>query len=228
MTATTRRFSPATPLRKRAFDLVLAALVLALLWPLFLAIAVAIVLGSPGPVLYRGGRVGKDGRQFGLYKFRTMRADAEQLLANLSDLNRGGPYMIRIPNDPRVTRVGRWLRRHNLDELPQVINVVRGEMSFIGPRPQAPDEVARYNNRQRRRLQVLPGITGLWQVTARHSTDFDDWVRLDLQYIDAWSFWLDLKISWRTAGVLLFGSDIEVLDRQDADLGTEGPNVQSP
>jgi lipopolysaccharide/colanic/teichoic acid biosynthesis glycosyltransferase len=198
------------PLRKRAFDLLMASLILALTWVLFLAIAVAIVLDSRGPVLYKACRAGKDDRPFTLYKFRTMRADAEQLLAELSRLNEGGPYMIRIPNDPRVTRVGRWLRRHNLDER---------------PRPQAPDEVARYNDYQRRRLEVLPGITGLWQVSARHSTNFDDWVRLDLRYIDNWSFWLDLKICWRTARMLLFGSKIEGQAQQEADFQTDRPNV---
>jgi lipopolysaccharide/colanic/teichoic acid biosynthesis glycosyltransferase len=133
-----------------------------------------------------------------MYKFRTMCADAERLLPQLAHRNLGGAYMIKIPGDPRVTRVGRFLRHTSLDELPQLINVLRGEMSLVGPRPQAPNEVALYTPHQRRRLHVLPGITGLWQVTARDNPSFDEWVRLDLAYIEHWSLWLDLRILART------------------------------
>ncbi len=183
---------------KRLLDLGLTTLALALTWPLWLLIAAVIKLDSPGPVLFRSTRVGRQGRHFTMYKFRTMSVDAEALLPQIAHLNLGGPYMIKIPNDPRVTRVGRFLRRSGLDELPQLWHVLRGEMSLVGPRPQAPHEVALYTPHQRRRLAAVPGLTGLWQVTARDNPSFDEWVRLDLEYIDHWSLGLDLRIMWRT------------------------------
>jgi lipopolysaccharide/colanic/teichoic acid biosynthesis glycosyltransferase len=185
---------------KRALDFGLAAGGLVLTAPFWAVIALLIRRDSPGPVLFRTTRVGRAGRPFTMYKFRTMHVDAEAQLASLADRNLGGPYMIKIPDDPRVTRLGRILRRTSLDELPQLLNVLRGEMSLVGPRPQAPNEVALYTPHQRRRLAVLPGITGLWQVTARHSPSFDEWVRLDLAYIDGWSLGLDLRILVRTIG----------------------------
>ncbi len=190
--------SRAAYLGKRALDFVLATLGLGLTAPIWAALAVLIRADSAGPVFFRARRVGQDGRPFTMYKFRTMAVDAEQRLAALAAQNLGGPYMIKIPDDPRVTRVGRMLRRSGLDELPQLVNVLRGEMSLVGPRPQAPNEVALYTAQQRRRLSALPGITGLWQVTARDSPSFEEWVRLDLAYIDSWSMGLDLRILART------------------------------
>jgi lipopolysaccharide/colanic/teichoic acid biosynthesis glycosyltransferase len=128
--------------------------------------------------------------------------NADKMLSKIQHLNNGGAYMIKISEDPRVTSVGRFLRRHSIDELPQLWNVLNGDMNLVGPRPQAPNEVALYNNRQRRRLEVLPGMTGLWQVTARDSTDFDEWVRLDIEYIDNWSLGLDVRILLKTIQVV--------------------------
>src|SRR5205823_5914482 len=148
---------------KRTIDIVMAVALLVLLAPLMLLAVVAIRLESPGPVFYDRVRVGKDGRPFVMYKLRTMTADAEQRLADLQHLNHGGPHMIKIADDPRVTRVGKLLRATSIDELPQLLNVLKGEMSLVGPRPQTPNEVALYTGEQRLRLVVKPGITGLWQ-----------------------------------------------------------------
>jgi lipopolysaccharide/colanic/teichoic acid biosynthesis glycosyltransferase len=192
-----------TPLVKRTVDVVVAAVGLIALAPLLLLIALLIRLDSPGPVIFRQRRVGRGGMPFKMYKFRTMRANAEALLSALQDRNQGGDQLIRIPDDPRVTRVGHWLRRIGLDELPQLINVLMGNMSLIGPRPQTASEVILYSEHQRRRLEVLPGISGLWQVTSRHDPSFDKWVQLDLVYIDRWSFLLDLRIALKTPWAML-------------------------
>jgi lipopolysaccharide/colanic/teichoic acid biosynthesis glycosyltransferase len=148
-----------------------------------------------------------------MYKFRTMCVDAEARLPQLAHLNAGGSRLIRIDNDPRVTRLGSFLRRTSLDELPQLVNVVRGEMSLVGPRPQSPDEVALYSEHQRERLAVPPGMTGLWQVTARDDPRFDEWIRLDLQYIRQWSLGLDLKILLKTPAVM-----VRTVSRSTGDL----------
>ena len=198
------------PRFKRVMDFALATIGLVVFAVVFPFLAFLVRVDSKGPVLYKAQRVGRGGRVFTMYKLRTMIADAENSLEGLRDQNLGGKYMIKIPNDPRVTRVGRWLRNTGLDELPQLINVLRGEMSVIGPRPQAPDEVALYTAKQRRRLEVRPGITGLWQVTARNNPSFDEWVRLDLEYIDSRSLALDLSILFRTAIVMLRREDLEV------------------
>jgi lipopolysaccharide/colanic/teichoic acid biosynthesis glycosyltransferase len=188
---------------KRTVDVVLSLLLLIAASPLMLAVAIGVRLDSSGPAIFRQRRVGIDGRQFTMLKFRSMADDAEQRLAGLAHLNTGGSHMIRIPSDPRVTRLGAFLRRSSLDELPQLVNVLRGEMSLVGPRPQSPNEVALYSPRQQRRLSVRPGMTGLWQVTARDDPSFAEWVRLDLDYIQHWSLGLDLKILLRTPGVVL-------------------------
>lgn len=188
---------------KRIFDFVMAIALLILLSPLLLLIAAVVRFDSNGPAIFRQIRVGRGGRQFVFYKFRTMVANAEEILPSLQHLNSGGPMMIRIPNDPRVTRLGRILRKTGLDELPQLINVITGEMSLVGPRPQDTKEVALYNEYQRQRLLALPGITGLWQVSANQHTDFNLWVHLDLEYIRRRSFWFDLKILSQTLIVLL-------------------------
>lgn len=188
---------------KRTFDLIVATCLLTLTLPILSAAAIAIRLDSHGPVIFRPRRVGCHGQTFTMYKLRTMFADAEARLAQLSDRNLGGQRLIRIPDDPRITRVGRVLRSTSIDELPQLLNVIKGEMSLVGPRPQAPDEVALYSETERMRLGVRPGITGLWQVRARQSSDFADWVRYDLEYIERWSLWLDLGIVFRTPLTIL-------------------------
>jgi exopolysaccharide biosynthesis polyprenyl glycosylphosphotransferase len=191
---------------KEIFDRVVALVALVALSPLLAAVAVAIRLDSPGPVLFVQERVGLRKRKFRLYKFRTMVVDAEARRGELEKLNeRSGP-VFKIRHDPRITRVGRWLRRFSIDELPQLWNVLVGEMSFIGPRPPLSTEVARYEDWQRRRLSMKPGISGLWQVAGRgRDIAFAEWVRLDLEYIDNWSLGLDFRILLRTVPVVIFG-----------------------
>jgi len=198
---------------KRSMDIILAGLGLILALPLMVAIALAIKLESPGPVIFKTTRVGRRGKPFTMYKFRSMRSNAEEVLKEIIHLNEGGPYMIKIRNDPRVTWVGHILRRTSLDELPQLVNVLKGEMSLVGPRPQAPNEVALYNAHQHRRLEAVPGITGLWQVTARDNPSFDEWVRLDLEYIENWSLGLELQILLRTALSVITGRGGRVQSR---------------
>jgi exopolysaccharide biosynthesis polyprenyl glycosylphosphotransferase len=193
-------------LLKAAFDRAMAALALILLAPMFAAIAIAIRVDDRGPVFFRQTRVGKDGRTFGVYKFRTMVVDAEQRKAELEALNEGSGVLFKIRQDPRVTRAGNWLRRWSLDELPQLINVVAGDMSLVGPRPALPAEAVRYGEHMRRRLVVKPGITGLWQVSGRSDLPWEEAVRLDLRYVENWSFALDLQILWKTWSAVVRGS----------------------
>ncbi|MDQ6898000.1 MAG: sugar transferase [Candidatus Dormibacteraeota bacterium] len=188
---------------KRTIDVVFAIVMLALLSPFLAVIAVAIRLDSKGPVLFIQSRVGLRGREFKMLKFRTMCQHAERLLPGLAHLNRGGAHLIRIEHDPRVTRVGGVLRHTSLDELPQLVNVIKGDMSLVGPRPQAPHEVALYSSRERRRLSVPAGMTGLWQITGRDSPSFEEWVRRDLEYIERWNLGLDLQILLRTPFTIL-------------------------
>jgi exopolysaccharide biosynthesis polyprenyl glycosylphosphotransferase len=183
---------------KAVVDRVGAAALLVLSVPLLLVVAGWIRLDSPGPVLFRQVRVGKDGQEFAMYKFRTMYLDAEARLAELRHLNEQDGVLFKIRNDPRVTRVGRWLRRLSLDELPQLVNVLRGQMSLVGPRPPLPEEVAGYPDDAHRRLAVRPGMTGLWQVSGRSDLSWDEAVRLDLRYVENWSLSLDLVIMLRT------------------------------
>lgn len=188
---------------KRALDIALALTLLVLLAPVMALAAIAIKLDSAGPVCFNRVRTGKDGASFTMYKFRTMHADAEARLARLQHLNAGGAHMIKIANDPRVTRVGKILRASSIDELPQLLNVLTGEMSLVGPRPQTPEEVALYTDEQRRRLVVKPGITGLWQVRDRHNPSFEQWIYWDLTYVAEWSLWLDLRIAGATIAMIL-------------------------
>ena len=171
-------------------------------------IALLIKFTSPGPVLFRQQRSGINGRPFTLYKFRTMVTNAEQLKHELAAMNEMTGPVFKVTNDPRVTRVGKFLRKYSLDELPQLYNVLRGEMSLVGPRPLPVDEVKRFNDlAHRRRLSVKPGLTCLWQVSGRNNVcDFRDWVRLDLEYIDNWSLWLDIGILWRTLPAVFAGT----------------------
>jgi exopolysaccharide biosynthesis polyprenyl glycosylphosphotransferase len=183
---------------KGVFDKVAAAVALVLLGPLLLAIAVAIRFEDGGPVLFSQVRVGKDGRLFRLYKFRTMVPDAEQRKATLASHNEGAGVLFKMRKDPRVTRIGAWLRRWSLDELPQFINVLLGPMSLVGPRPALPEEAVKYGHLVRRRLVVRPGITGLWQIHGRSDLTWEEAVRLDLRYVENWSLALDLLILWKT------------------------------
>jgi exopolysaccharide biosynthesis polyprenyl glycosylphosphotransferase len=191
---------------KSGFDKVLALSALVLTAPLLVTVAVAIRLHDGGPALFRQTRVGKDGRMFTVYKFRTMVADAEKLKAQLAESNDFDNVLFKIRNDPRVTTVGGWLRRWSLDEMPQLLNVLRGDMSLVGPRPALPEEAAVYGDHVRRRLAVKPGITGLWQVNGRSDLSWEESVRLDLRYVENWSFALDLQILWKTCYAVVNGS----------------------
>jgi len=173
--------------------------------PLWVAAALATRLSSRGPVLYRQVRCGLHGRRFVLLKFRTMVEDAEKLQSEVAHLNVMDGPVFKAPGDPRVTPVGRLLRRSSLDELPQLLNVLKGDMSLVGPRPPIPQEVERYLPWQRRRLAMKPGITCLWQISGRSQLDFATWMELDLAYIDAWSLWLDLKILALTVPAVFSG-----------------------
>jgi exopolysaccharide biosynthesis polyprenyl glycosylphosphotransferase len=190
---------------KRAFDVCVSLAALVALAPLLTLVAIAIRLDSPGPVFFRQRRVGVNGREFALYKFRSMYADAEARLAALRDRNEVTGPVFKMRDDPRVTRVGRFIRRASIDELPQFWNVLRGEMSVVGPRPPLPSEVREYARWQRRRLSVKPGITCTWQVSGRNEIEFERWMRLDLHYIDNWSLWHDLKLVVKTIPAVLSG-----------------------
>ncbi|HEY3008025.1 MAG TPA: sugar transferase [Micromonosporaceae bacterium] len=189
-------------LAKNLLDRVAAALGLLVLAPLFTVVAIGIKISDRGPVFFRQLRVGHEGKTFGVWKFRTMREDAEELRATLDELNETDGMMFKVRDDPRVFPVGRFLRATSLDELPQLINVLRGEMSLVGPRPLPADD-GDYLGDVRRRLLVRPGITGLWQVSGRSDLSWDEAVRLDLYYVDNWSLAYDLSILWRTVGVVL-------------------------
>ena len=190
---------------KRVVDLLLSFVGFVALWPLMLAIALAVKLESPGPAVYRALRAGKQGRKFLCYKFRTMIAGADELKDNLRSLNqRRGPFF-KIADDPRVTHLGRFLRKYSLDELPQLWNVLKGDMSLVGPRPHPLDDVERYSPEHQRRLDVKPGLTGLWQIVARTNPSFQTCMVLDLGYIRNWSLLLDCKILMRTIPAVLAG-----------------------
>jgi exopolysaccharide biosynthesis polyprenyl glycosylphosphotransferase len=191
---------------KAAFDRATAGLALLFLSPLFLLIIALIRLSDRGPGLFRQTRVGRDGRAFTVYKFRTMVVDAEERKSHLAGLNESDGVLFKMRRDPRVTAVGGWLRRWSLDELPQLINVLVGDMSMVGPRPALPQEAALYGDHVRRRLAVKPGMTGLWQVNGRSDLSWDESVRLDLRYVENWSFILDLQILWKTTAAVLHGS----------------------
>src|SRR3954454_3270708 len=191
---------------KGGMDRLLAGTALVLLAPLLLAIAVAVRASSPGSVLYQQERVGLGGTSFTMLKFRSMVADADQQRATLQEQNISDGLLFKIRNDPRVTPVGRWLRRHSLDELPQLINVLTGSMSLVGPRPPLPGEVARYDSSVSRRLLVKPGLTGLWQISGRSDLPWEEAVRLDLRYVENWSLALDALILWKTGRAVLSSS----------------------
>lgn len=195
-----------TQTAKRAFDAIFSLLFLVLLSPLFLFIALLVMLEDDGPLLFVQTRVGKHGREFKMYKFRSMCLDAEARLQELWAKNHHKEGVtFKIKDDPRLTRVGKWLRKYSLDELPQFFNVLKGDMSLVGPRPPVPREVAAYSPEHRRRLWVTPGITCLWQIGGRSEIDFSGQVKLDVEYIENQSFWLDIKILAKTVPAVLSG-----------------------
>ena len=193
---------------KRRLDVALCLLALPLALPLVVACS-ALVRGSGrGPVFFVQERTGRGGRRFPMWKFRTMVPDAVSLKGGLEGQNAMGGPDFKVRDDPRTTGVGRFLRRTSLDELPQLWNVLKGDMSLVGPRPPLPEETTKYERWQRRRLSMRPGVTGLWQVGGRNRIDFEEWMKSDLEYIDKWSIWLDIKILLRTIPAVLFGSGL--------------------
>lgn len=190
---------------KRLLDIVVAAFALLLASPLLLVTAIAVKVDSPGPVFFRQTRVGKWGTTFGCYKFRSMYIDAEKRKADLAAHNEADGPIFKIRNDPRITRVGRWIRKLSIDELPQLINVLKGDMSLVGPRPALPREVAQYEFDQLRRLDAVPGITGLQQVSGRSDLSFKRWVELDIQYVAEQSFFKDIEILAKTIPAVVTG-----------------------
>ncbi|MHB8481833.1 MAG: sugar transferase [Nitrospiria bacterium] len=191
---------------KRTLDILVSGVIIFSLAPLFMIIALLIKISSPGPVFFKQFRVGRNGRHFTLYKFRSMVLDAEERKKELEGLNEMNGPVFKIKNDPRVTSVGSWLRKTSLDEIPQFWNVFIGEMSLVGPRPPLPEEVTHYKRWQKRKLSMKPGITCLWQISGRNNnTNFDDWMKLDLKYIDNWSLKLDMQIFLKTIPIVLWG-----------------------
>jgi len=188
---------------KRAFDITAAFFGLVLLLPFFIAVAIVIRLDSKGKAIFTQTRIGKDGKQFKFYKFRSMCEDAEKKREDLMHLNeRDGP-VFKINKDPRITKVGSFIRKYSIDELPQLLNILKGEMSFVGPRPPLPCEVEQYTEYHRRRLDVRGGLTCYWQISGRSNVSFEDWVRMDLKYIEEISFVTDVKIFFKTFKVVL-------------------------
>ena len=191
---------------KRVFDVLFSVLALIVMAPLLLVIAIAVKIDSRGPAFYKSERIGKKGRVFHCIKFRTMVRDADERRADVMHMNERDGVLFKISNDPRITRLGHFLRKYSLDELPQFFNVLKGEMSIVGPRPPIASEVKEYKLSHLRRLDVMPGITGLWQVQGRQDPSFASYVSLDVTYIDTWSIWLDFKIILRTVGVVFAGT----------------------
>lgn len=190
---------------KRLFDLLVSGVMFIIFLPLLVVLAIAIKVDSPGPILYRSRRVGRGGKTFTFFKLRSMVRDAEKERERLAHLNEVSGPVFKIAKDPRTTRIGRILRRTSLDELPQLLNVLHGDMSIVGPRPPIPEEVAQYELWQRRRLAVKPGITCLWQVSGRSRLGFDEWMRLDMEYVERRGLALDMKILLRTVPAVLAG-----------------------
>nr|HPJ71848.1 sugar transferase [bacterium] len=192
-------------LLKRAIDRVGALVMITLLSPLFLAIGFLIKISSPGPVFFSQKRSGLRGRAFKMYKFRTMQVGAENEKARLLNANEMNGPVFKIREDPRITRIGKWLRRFSLDELPQIFNVLKGDMSLVGPRPLPVEEARKCDRWEKRRFSIKPGITCLWQISGRNMLDFPEWMKLDLTYVNNWSLALDFKILARTFGAVISG-----------------------
>jgi exopolysaccharide biosynthesis polyprenyl glycosylphosphotransferase len=190
---------------RRLIDSAGSLVLIILLSPIFLLISLLIRIDSPGPALYRQPRYGLNGRKFTCHKFRSMQTGSDEKRKELVHFNLTNGPAFKMKNDPRVTRVGKFLRKTSLDELPQLFDVLMGDMSFVGPRPLLLEEVEKLEGWQRRRLSMKPGITGLWQVSGRNEIDFNQWMKMDLEYIDNWSLWLDIKILLKTIPVVLSG-----------------------
>jgi lipopolysaccharide/colanic/teichoic acid biosynthesis glycosyltransferase len=191
---------------KRGFDIVFSLLALVVISPVLLLIAILVKLDSEGPILYVSERIGRNGKGFRFLKFRTMVKDADTLQGALLHLNERRGNLFKMSNDPRVTQLGTVLRRYSLDELPQFFSVLTGHMSVVGPRPCLPSEYARYTKEQRRRVEAVPGITGLWQVEARNHPSVDMYFALDIHYVENWSLWLDMRILLKTVAVVFSGT----------------------
>lgn len=192
---------------KRAMDILGSGFLLILLCPFFLLLALLVKLSSPGPVLYRWYIAGRRGRPVNSYKFRSMYTNADEIKAQLAHLNEMRGPAFKLTGDPRVTPIGKWIRKYSLDELPQLYSVLKGDMSLVGPRPPLVNEYEMFTPYQKQKLAVQPGLTCLWQVNGRNKiSDYDDWVRLDLEYIRTWSVWLDLKILAKTFPAVVLGS----------------------
>lgn len=188
---------------KRIIDITISGLALIILIPLFLVVAILIKVESTGRVIFPQDRVGKDGEIFKMYKFRSMVANAEELKRKLILENEATGPMFKIKNDPRITTIGRFLRRTSIDELPQLFNVLKGEMSLVGPRPSLPEEVEKFDLWMLRRLDVKPGLTCYWQVMGRNSIEFEEWMKLDVKYVNERTLWIDIKLIFKTFSVLL-------------------------
>lgn len=187
---------------KRLIDVVCSFMGVLLLSPLFIIIAIIIKTTSKGPVFFSQKRVGKNGREFDMYKFRSMVVNAEELKEKLAAQNEMSGPMFKMKDDPRVTKVGKFIRKTSIDELPQLWNVLKGDMSLVGPRPSLPKEVAQFEDWMYKRLEVKPGLTCYWQVSGRNNIDFEDWMKLDIRYVDERSTWIDIKLIFKTVGVL--------------------------
>ena len=187
---------------KRLIDVVCSFMGVLLLSPLFIIIAIIIKTTSKGPVFFSQKRVGKNGREFDMYKFRSMVVNAEELKEKLAAQNEMSGPMFKMKDDPRVTKVGKFIRKTSIDELPQLWNVLKGDMSLVGPRPSLPKEVAQFEDWMYKRLEVKPGLTCYWQVSGRNNIDFEDWMKLDIKYVDERSTWIDIKLIFKTVGVL--------------------------
>ncbi|WP_231124917.1 sugar transferase [Limosilactobacillus reuteri] len=188
---------------KRIFDFMAAICGVIILSPVMLVIAILIKVEDHGPVFYKQVRVGKNGKKFKMYKFRSMFVNADKMLSKLKEQNDVEGPMFKMKDDPRITKVGHFIRKHSLDELPQFLNVIKGDMSLVGPRPPLPSEVAEYSDYDKQRLYVTPGCTGLWQATERNEVGFSEMVQLDIQYIQRASFMFDLWIIWKTVEIII-------------------------
>lgn len=187
---------------KRLIDIVCSFLGVLVLSPLFIIIAIIIKMTSKGPVFFSQKRVGKNGKEFDMYKFRSMVVNAEELKEKLAAKNEMSGPMFKMKDDPRVTKVGKFIRKTSIDELPQLWNVLKGDMSLVGPRPSLPKEVAQFENWMYKRLEVKPGLTCYWQVSGRNNIDFEDWMKLDVKYVEERNLWIDIKLIFKTVGVL--------------------------
>lgn len=187
---------------KRTIDIIGAGLGLILLSPIIVVVACAVKFTSKGPVFFSQKRVGKNGELFEMYKFRSMVVNAEELKENLEEQNEMSGPMFKIKDDPRITKVGKFIRKTSIDELPQLWNILKGDMSLVGPRPSLPKEVEQFDNWMFKRLSVRPGLTCYWQVSGRNNIDFEDWMKLDVKYVEERNFWIDIKLIFKTVFVL--------------------------